>query len=214
MTVTMGIFRSHTTTSHPTTTSTTTTANGSILPKDPDMSSLRTQTAHLTSKFHKSPSAKNFKDEPAPEMGIPRSHTDPLDKQNSNSERTSKGGNSSSTYTNSGESSGTSSPRHSSRPSLDTFRNLRERPTSVIPGLYLAAEQVHRYKMRTCQGMHCTVEEAAEIKKMNHWTWKRAGRPGEAPLPVGPHNESWHFEGVALEQVLNGHTNGGSVERV
>lgn len=66
--------------------------------------------------------------------------------------------------------------------------------------------------MRTCQGMHCSVEEAAEIKKMNHWNWKRAGRPGEAAMPVGPRGESWHFEGVALAQVISGHTVDGSVE--
>lgn len=84
---------------------------------------------------------------------------------------------------------------------MDIVRNIRDRPTSAIPKYHVLAEQLHKYKMRNCQGMYATEEETAGISKMKKWDWKHAGHPGEAAVPVGPRDEKWHFEGVALEQV-------------
>jgi len=55
--------------------------------------------------------------------------------------------------------------------------------------------------MRNCQGMSCTEEETVGIDKMKKWSWKHAGHPGEAVFPVGPMDEEFKLEGVALEQL-------------
>ena len=39
------------------------------------------------------------------------------------------------------------------------------------------------------------------IDKMKKWSWKHAGHPGEAVFPVGPMDEEFKLEGVALEQL-------------
>jgi hypothetical protein len=149
------------------------------------MGLIRSQTSkHITS-------APKHVDEEI-KLGITRSATDPASeefrKQNSHNEQNGSG-------SNSGRSSGTSSPGAPVRRktnSMDIVRNIRERPSSAIPKYHVLAEQVHRFKMRNCPGMEATAEEQAGIKEMKRWSWKSCGHPGACPLPVGPRNETWY----------------------
>jgi hypothetical protein len=96
--------------------------------------------------------------------------------------------------------SGNSSPRRVNS-SLEIVRHIRDNPTAHIPKYHVFAEHVHRYKMRHCTAMSSSEEEQVKIKALRKWDFKHAGRPGEAPLPVGPRDEKWDIEEELLMQM-------------